>query len=106
MKKIFLIAACIIFTQRSFAQRYLKDVFTAIDSIPNITYGNAIDYLHKPQDLLLDFYEPHQDRLKKRPLLIYVHGGGFQNGTRKWPSIRKICEKMALKGYAVASIDY
>ncbi len=92
--------------QKTSAQRYLDNVFEKIDSTPNVSYGSADDYLHKTQNLLFDFYEPHNDTVSKRPLLIYVHGGGFAGGTRKWPSIKLICEKMAMKGYAVASIDY
>jgi len=81
MKKIFFItAACIILANSSYAQRYLENVFTAADSITNISYGSAIDYLHNTQDLLVDFYEPHNDHFKKRPLIIYVHGGGFRGG--------------------------
>ncbi|MEO6150214.1 MAG: beta-L-arabinofuranosidase domain-containing protein [Mucilaginibacter sp.] len=107
-KKIFLAAVLGMMglVQQASAQRYLSDTFKAVDSIPNIQYGSAADYQHKIQNLLVDFYQPRGDKAVKRPLLIYVHGGGFVEGTRKWPSIRMICEKMAMKGYAVASIDY
>ncbi|RYD87746.1 MAG: alpha/beta hydrolase, partial [Sphingobacteriales bacterium] len=97
---------CTVCIIQASAQRFVANTFTAVDSVPNIQFGSAPDYQHKTQNLLLDFYEPRGDKAGKRPLLIYVHGGGFVEGTRKWPSIRIICEKMALKGYAVASIDY
>ena len=33
--------------------------------------------------LLLDVYTPSkEDAIKYRPLLIYIHGGGFQNNTK------------------------
>lgn len=88
------------------AQRFLDADFTAVDSIVDVPYGNARDYQGREQALYFDFYEPQNDGITKRPLLIYTHGGGFTGGTRKWPSIKKICEQMALRGYAVASISY
>ncbi|RYE12763.1 MAG: hypothetical protein EOP51_30955, partial [Sphingobacteriales bacterium] len=99
-KKIYLAAVLAVtgLTQQASAQRYLSDTFKSVDSIPNIQYGSAPDYQHKTQNLLLDFYEPHGDKAGKRPLLLYVHGGGFVEGTRKWPSIKLMCEKMALRG--------
>ncbi|WP_164849887.1 beta-L-arabinofuranosidase domain-containing protein [Mucilaginibacter limnophilus] len=107
MKKILLIIlVCFLYAQGLFAQRYLSDTFTAADSLVNIAYGSAPNYQHKTQTLLLDFYEPRGDKTSKRPLIIYVHGGGFVEGTRKWASVRLMCEKLAMKGYAVASIDY
>jgi DUF1680 family protein/pimeloyl-ACP methyl ester carboxylesterase len=99
-----ILIACM--AQATRAQRYLADSFPSVDSIPNISYGSAPTYQQKTQNLLLDFYEPHGDKLTKRPLMVIVHGGGFTEGTRKWPSIKLICQKLALKGYAVASIDY
>ncbi|WP_158534914.1 beta-L-arabinofuranosidase domain-containing protein [Mucilaginibacter hurinus] len=94
------------FFQHAKAQRYLASTFTLVDSVVNIQYGSAPDYKNKKQNLLLDFYEPRDDKAAKRPLVIYVHGGGFTEGTRKWPSVKIMCEKMAQRGYAVASIDY
>lgn len=88
------------------AQRLLETGFAGVDSIVDIPYGNAPDYRGNNQVLYFDFYEPQHDDAVKRPLLIYAHGGGFTGGTRKWPSIKKICEKMAARGYAVASISY
>ncbi|RYY32610.1 MAG: alpha/beta hydrolase, partial [Sphingobacteriaceae bacterium] len=107
MKKIALtVMACSLFINTLLAQRYLADTFTAVDSVVNIAYGSAPNYQHKTQTLHLDFYEPKGDKASKRPLIIYVHGGGFTEGTRKWASVKLMCEKLAMKGYAVASIDY
>ncbi|RCH53913.1 hypothetical protein DJ568_15350 [Mucilaginibacter hurinus] len=106
LKGLLIFAVCICWAQLLFAQRYLHQAYNQADSVVNIPYGQATNYQHKTEELLLDFYEPRGDKAKKRPLIIYVHGGGFQGGTRKWPSIRIICQKLAMRGYAVASIDY
>lgn len=92
--------------QNSSGQRFLSRVFPEIDSVPDVVYGNAVDHQGKRVSLYFDFYEPHGDSLTQRPLLIYAHGGGFTGGSRKWPSIRMMCESLARKGYAVASISY
>ncbi len=106
-KRVFVTVCVLLFYCNAIqAQRYMENVFSAVDSVVNITFGKANDYLHQTQQLLFDLYQPHNDTVKTRPLLVYVHGGGFTGGTRKWPSIKLLCEKMALKGYVVASIDY
>ncbi len=105
MKKIIL-ALIICISLQLHAQRYLTFVYPVIDSTMAGVYGTATDYLAMNQNLLFDFYEPHLDTAQKRPLIIYTHGGGFTSGTRSYPSVKLLCRKMAMKGYAVATIDY
>ena len=90
----------------SFGQRYLTDDYLALDSIIAGTYGKAVDYQSNNQDLLFDFYEPANDTLSERPLIIYLHGGGYTTGSRTYPSVQILSRRMANKGYAVANIDY
>ncbi len=101
-----LMLGLIAFAVQGFAQRLLTEQFARVDSTVDLAYGNAVDNKGGRQQLLLDFYEPFNDPEKKRPLIIYAHGGGFTEGTRKWPSIRRTAEQLAKRGYAVASIDY
>jgi acetyl esterase/lipase len=51
-------------------------------------------------------YSPAFDNQSKRPLIIYVHGGGFSGGSRNEPGIKSFCEKLASHGYVVSSISY
>ena len=106
MKKTVLFLMLILCALQSFSQRYLTNVFTELDSTINGTYGNALDYLGANQNLQFDFYEPKNDTETERPLLIYLHGGGFTSGDKDLLSVKLICRKMALKGYAVANINY
>jgi acetyl esterase/lipase len=92
--------------QSFYAQRYLTNVYAQLDSIIGSTYGNSIDYLGNTQNLLYDLYSPKADTAQKRPLIIYIHGGGFTSGSRTYPSVKLLCQNMAKKGYAVANIDY
>ncbi|HYF70912.1 MAG TPA: T9SS type A sorting domain-containing protein [Ohtaekwangia sp.] len=89
-----------------YSQRYLADEYPELDSIIGGTYGTATDYQGVTQNLQFDFYEPANDTNSKRPLIIYLHGGGFNSGSRSYPSVKLISRRMATKGYAVANIDY
>jgi len=85
------------------AGRYSQVVFSAIDSLINIQYGTA----PTGEDLSLDIYFPKDDTTTcKRPLVIFVHGGGFHEGDRKMFAARAICEDLPYKGYVTASISY
>ena len=53
--------------------------------------------------LKLDFYLP-EDRSKPVPIVIFIHGGGWKNGSRK--SGEKTAAWLTDHGFAVASIDY
>lgn len=93
-------------TVSCFSQRYLTEVFPQLDSVIAAVYGNAVNYQAVNEDLLFDFYAPTADTAQKRPLIIYIHGGGFTSGSRSYNSVKLLCRKMAMKGYAVANIDY
>lgn len=43
---------------------------------------------------------------KLRPVLVYVHGGGFSGGRRDSPNHLAFCERFAEKGWATATISY
>lgn len=58
------------------------------------------------QNLDLDIYYPAEDFETKRPLILYVHGGGFQGGERNSEGNVKFCTRFAELGYAAASISY
>lgn len=43
---------------------------------------------------------------KKKPTIIFVHGGSFKNGSKNSTYIKPFAEKFVAAGYNVASIDY
>ncbi|NJL77094.1 MAG: alpha/beta hydrolase fold domain-containing protein [Saprospiraceae bacterium] len=91
-----------IFAQRRIStnQRYKLPVFEAVEK-KTYTYaqkaGIALD---------LDIYQPQNDQQIKRPLLLYVHGGGFSGGRRDEEHTIKFAEQLVKSGYVVASISY
>ncbi len=56
--------------------------------------------------MYLDIHEPQNDTVKKRALIIYVHGGGFTGGSKAGDKSSDICYYFAKKGYVALSIDY
>jgi acetyl esterase/lipase len=108
MKKIVLLLLLTFILMDTYGQRYLTPVFSATTITRNIVYGNALTYKNIPKVLKLDFYEPAGDLLNKRPLIVYMHGGGFTdtNQTRSFPHIAMMCDSFARRGYTMASVDY
>ncbi len=62
--------------------------------------------LKEGKKLELDIYIPTDDTVSNRPLVLYMHGGGFQEGQRDSKSIVKFCNRLAGYGYVVASMSY
>lgn len=90
----------IVFIPFGFAQtKYL-------DSGPDIIKTTHTYHVFDKKDSLnLDFYRPKGFK-EKLPLLLYVHGGGFSGGQRDHPNTVAFANKIAERGYAVASISY
>ncbi len=100
--KILLSTLCIFFILHAgFAQeRYLEEI---TDSVNVETYT----YIQKDgQNLELDVYSPAFDNETERPVLVYVHGGGFSGGIRNNEGTATFCKKFAQRGYVAVSITY
>jgi poly(3-hydroxybutyrate) depolymerase len=68
----------------------------------NIVYAKAPDWHNKLLDLKLDLIYPYS--VKKMPLFVYVHGGGFVQGFKE--DHTPFCERLAQKGFIVANVEY
>ncbi|MEO6522768.1 MAG: alpha/beta hydrolase [Mucilaginibacter sp.] len=86
------------------ANRFTTEQFTVITA--TMPYGTAIDVAGKTQTLQMDINQPAADTLAHRPVIIYLHGGGFTTGTRNNAWANKFCQAFAKRGYVTASIDY
>lgn len=76
--------------------------------LPDLTYASLSGY----RELKLDLYLPPASFQAQgpRPLLVYVHGGGWAGGDRRhmsayadWP---KVLASVAEHGYVVAAVEY
>ena len=101
LKRVLFIAIILLVTYVGFAQvRYQEQSFDEIVT-ETLTYSTK-----EGENLDLDIYMPEYDSELKRPTLIYVHGGGFSNGTRDQSGIPEFCNNLASYGYVVVSISY
>ena len=88
-------------------KRFHDPVFPQVDSVLAIPYGSAVNVKGNQETLVLNVFKPAgNDTMQNRPLLIFIHGGGFQNGSRTGAYGSRICNRFAQLGYVVASIDY
>ena len=77
-----------------------------IDSLKNISYGAAHDYIGNLQDLKMDVYFPNTyiDTQERRPLILLIHGGGFTGGSRESMSYHS--KELSKRGFVTATISY
>jgi lysophospholipase L1-like esterase len=106
-RRIVLLTALITAAFFSHAQKRFKDpVFNTVDSIADVVYGEAINLKGEKEKLLLNAYFPAGDTSTKRPLVIFIHGGGFQNNNRFGGYSARVCNGFTKRGYVTASIEY
>jgi acetyl esterase/lipase len=79
-----------------------------VESLPDLVYSVPPGF----RPLRLDLYRPRNSRgvAGGLPLVVYVHGGGWQAGHTRhagafanWPGV---LARLASKGYVVASVEY
>ncbi|NDV47432.1 alpha/beta hydrolase [Paludibacter sp. 221] len=117
-------------------QRFKEPVFENIVSHCDIQYGKAMGYYtsygvdtipNKDMEqirgvimaglkratgrrvevpLHLDVYEPENDSLTKRPLVLFIHGGAFFFGDKQCLLQNALTDDWVRRGYVVASINY
>lgn len=78
-----------------------------IKTLKNIEYGSAYNSkTDETQKLFMDAYLPPDDDRTERPLVVYIHGGGFTKGSRSTKNSVSALKAMARRGYVSVSIDY
>lgn len=68
----------------------------------NIIYATAPNWQNRFEELKLDIVYP--SKKKKLPIIIYLHGGGFLEGSKEPDS--SFCQRLAKSGFFVANIEY
>lgn len=107
--------------------RYNEEIFTSFTEVNDVIFSSGVptpepgggfyefitgyplnvnEYETFNQDLKMDIFQPANDTITKRPLVILCFGGGFLAGSRDYWSIREIAQQLARRGYVTASIDY
>jgi predicted esterase len=112
MKKVIMFGILLIITSAGVygRSRYLSEVFGNYSVITNgciyKTVENNVLSINRKQDLKIDIYSPAGDTLNKRPLLIWLHSGGFVTGDYQDSEIVRLCEDFARRGFVTASVAY
>ncbi|MGH9014166.1 MAG: alpha/beta hydrolase [Acidimicrobiia bacterium] len=83
---------------------YIDETFAEITRTNDIPYGAAVDENGQLETLHLDLYQPSGDTAPRRPVLIWVHGGGYTTGDKS--SMAGLATAFAKRGYVSASISY
>lgn len=86
--------------------RYQNELLFPVKVQKDIQYGEAVNNKNQLQALYLDFYEPEQDTVNLRPILIFLHGGSFLGGNKNLQETTALCKNLAQRGYAVAAVNY
>ena len=96
-----------LFSQGMQGERYIDEVFDSVFVTPDLQYGEAYNFIRNQWEILrLDLYEPVGDTVSQRPVIIWVHGGGFVSGDKRSENMVALCTVFAKKGYVTASINY
>lgn len=90
------------------ATEFIEPTYADVVIEEDILYGQAMNARGQNELLYLDLYRPVGDDgpLVDRPLVVFAHGGSFKNGSRKGSEIAGYLRRMALRGWAMATISY
>jgi hypothetical protein len=100
-----------------FAQRYLAPVFTSVTVSTDVVYGNNISVITgspAASSLKMDVYQPTNDSITARPLVVVLHTGSFlpaiangqPTGNKSDSAVVEMCMRFAKKGYVAVAADY
>lgn len=105
--KYIAIVSILFYSQIVPAQRYKEIQYGRIDTLSDVPYHRSVGLSGQMQQHLLDVYlPPQEDTSLKRPLMIFIHGGGFRNNTKVGAFNGLVCTGLAQRGYVAASMDY
>lgn len=101
MRTYFFLPFFLVLTLTTTSQvRYVDDLFRT-DKPESLEYA-----FKENKSLKLDLYQPLNDTLSKRPIIVFMHGGGFSGGVRDGEAEQRFARNSVRKGYVFASISY
>jgi acetyl esterase/lipase len=80
--------------RRQFAVRWTNDQ----------VYGVAARFDGVTDTLRMNIAEPVDDGVRRRPMVVWIHGGAFLQGSRT--EMRDLCERWAARGYVAMTVSY
>jgi acetyl esterase/lipase len=86
-------------------RRYVDLVFPSATKTADVEFAVAPDLVTgAPVSLRLDYFTPNGDQFRQRPVLVWIHGGGFKSGSKAATS--DVALAYARRGYVTLSINY
>ncbi len=70
----------------------------------NTVYGTATGFGNRTDTLYIDIYKPLGDNNPLRPMVLFIHGGGFSGGNYK--DVTNQAKSFAERGYVAATASY
>jgi poly(3-hydroxybutyrate) depolymerase len=84
--------------------KYKDLVFSDVTQTKNLTY--APDSIKNKKAYAFDLFQPTGDKSTARPLIIWMHGGGFKFGSKDAKGVQLWSKTFAQRGYVCADINY
>jgi len=109
IKLLFCIAICTrlsAFTQPSKQIHFRDYIFSELTIQKNVSYAFNIPPGVKKKFYQFDLYEATRDSSSRRPLIIWMHGGGFKFGSKKASGIRLWSKSFSRRGFVCVAINY
>ena len=119
IKKLQLVTSLCLFaiSFNGFSQRYLTETFSSVSVTSNVIYGvnvSVISGAPAADSLKMDVYQPVNDSIAARPLVLVFHTGSFlprvangqPTGSKKDSAIVEMCTQFAKRGYVAVAPDY
>ena len=103
-----MVAVTMLLITQAFAQkgiRYRDLVFTDVNVTKDQKYA-ANPPADDKKAYLFDLYQPWDDHAEGRPLIIWMHGGGFKFGSKEAKGMQLWGTTFARRGYVCAAINY
>lgn len=87
----------------TFAQSLVEPVYK-VRTVKDVFYGTAKRFDGGTDSLRMNIFVPTNDNATSRPLVMWIHGGGFIQGNRA--DFNTLAETWAKRGYTAVTISY
>ncbi|OJJ19354.1 hypothetical protein BKI52_21320 [marine bacterium AO1-C] len=84
--------------------RYQDLVFAEVKATRDVAYGESTNQAGTKIALKMNIFEPANDQVMNRPLVILAHGGGFAEGSKE--DFDSLATSLAQSGYVAATMSY
>ena len=86
---------------------YINPSYANVTVTSGVKFADVVNYKGVPTSLYLDVYQPTGDTNTSRPVIVWIHGGGFRTGSSRTQGyIVTYATEFAKRGYVCFSIDY